>query len=75
MRTMEKHKESTMLFSSEIQCRGLAKATEEARRQVQESDPAVMLQADACLRTRSEVWTKYRCWINERGEFVERKLI
>jgi len=74
VRTMEKHKLSARVFSDETQYSGLSKATEEAKRRVMESDPAIMLQADACLRSGTEVWTKYRCWINERGEFLERKL-
>ena len=75
VRTMEKHKDSKNVFSAEIPCSGLGKATAEAKRRVLESDPAKMLQADACFRNRSEVRTKYRCWINERGEFHERALV
>ena len=36
---------------------------------------AVRLQADACMRNRDHVRTKYRCWINERGEFQESALV
>jgi len=72
---MEKHKESRNVFLPEIRCYGLRNATDEARRRVLESDPGIMLQADACMRNRSEVRTKYRCWINERGEFHEHTLI
>lgn len=75
VRTMEKHKESTQSFSAEIPCSGLRKAADEAKRRVMESDPAIMLQADACFRNRNQVRTKYRCWINERGEFHERTLV
>jgi hypothetical protein len=53
----------------------LSKAADEAKRKVLESDPAIMLQADACFRNRNQVWTKYRCWINDRGEFHERTLV
>ena len=79
VRTMEKHKESVNVFSSEIVTFGLTQATDDAKRMVLESDPAMMLQADACFRNRSVVQggvrTKYRCWINERGEFHESVLI
>jgi hypothetical protein len=72
---MEKHKESSKVFSPEVPSSGLVQATDEARRRVLVSDPAIMLQADACFRNRGEVRTKYRCWINERGEFHERTLV
>ena len=79
VRTMEKHKESVPAFSAEIATSGLTHATHEAKRMVLESDPTIMLQADACCRNRdvvrSGVRTKYRCWINERGEFHESVLI
>jgi hypothetical protein len=75
VRTMEKHKESTKAFSIEVPCAGLAAAQDKARQIVRESPPAIMLQADACLRNRNVVRTKYRCWINERGEFQERVLV
>lgn len=74
VRAMEKHKASRNIFSSEKHCFGLAMAREEAKRMVLASDPAIMLQADACMRLRTAVWTKYRCWINDRGEFLERTL-
>jgi hypothetical protein len=75
VRTMEKHKESTRSFSAEIPCRGLREAEDEARRIVLGSDPAIMLLADACFRNRNQVQTKYRCWINDRGEFCEQTLV
>ena len=45
-----------------------------SKRQVLESGAVAMLQADACLRNRNQVWTKYRCWIDERGGFNELSL-
>ncbi len=76
VRTMEKHKESNGIFGSEMPCTGLAAAKDEAKRLVLSSNPSVMLQADACFRNGKEgVRTKYRCWIDERGEFQERALI
>jgi len=75
VRTIENHKKSARIFSPEIRCHGLSKAADEAKRKVLESDPAIMLQADACFRNRNQVWTKYRCWINDRGEFHERTLV
>ena len=75
VRMMERHKESTQTFLPEVLCSGLQNATDEAKRRVLGSDPAIMLQADACIRNRTQVRTKYRCWINERGEFHERTLI
>ena len=79
VRTMEKHKESRNVFSSEIATCGLTQATHAAKRMVLESDPAIMLQADACYRNRGVVRggvrTIYRCWINKRGEFHEFVLI
>jgi hypothetical protein len=74
VRSMEKHKESSRVFSAELPCPELEKAKAEARRRVLESNPALMLQADACSRNRGEVRTKYRCWIDERGQFNERAL-
>jgi hypothetical protein len=53
----------------------LATAKETARKLVQNSEPKIMLQADACFRNRNEVRTKYRCWMNERGEFQESALV
>jgi len=55
--------------------RGLRKAADEAKRKVLESDPSIMLQADACFRNRNQIWTKYGCWVNERREFHERTLV
>jgi hypothetical protein len=72
---MERHKESAREFGPELPCPALGFAKEEAKRLVLRSDPGRMLQADACARNRNEVRTKYRCWINERGEFHERALI
>lgn len=75
VRTMEKHKESTKVYSEELPCPGLEIAKTEAKRMVLEAPRSLMLQADACFRNRDQVRTKYRCWINERGEFQERALI
>jgi hypothetical protein len=75
VRTMERHKDSKRILSPEVQCSGLGKAIDEAKRKVLESDRAIMLQADACARNRNEVRTKYRCWIDERGSFNERALV
>ena len=58
----------------ELVCSALGQAIEEAKRRVLESDKSIMLQADACSRNRNQVWTKYRCWIDERGAFNERAL-
>jgi len=75
VRTMETHKDSKKVFGEEVPCSGLENAKEEAKRLVMASTPAKMLQADACFRNRALVRTKYRCWINERGEFQERALV
>ena len=75
VRTLERHKESSRTFGAERPCPGLAAAKDVAKRMVLESPPAVMLQADACFRNREGVRTKYRCWINERGEFQESALV
>ena len=75
VRTMEKHKESSGAFSSELPCYGLASAEAEAKRLVLSANPALQLQADACARNGEIVQTKYRCWINERGEFRESLLV
>jgi len=72
---MEKHKEGSHTFGPELPCSGLEVAKAEARRLVLAADPAVRLQADACMRNRRQVRTKYRCWINERGEFQESALV
>jgi hypothetical protein len=53
----------------------LGSAKDAAKQLVQSSDPSVMLQADVCSRNQNQVRTRYCCWINERGEFVERALI
>ena len=82
VRTMDVRKESRQSGSlpfrkqqySEIVCYALGQAIEEAKRRVLESDRSIMLQADACFRNRNQVWTKYRCWIDERGVFNERAL-
>jgi len=75
VRTMENHKTSTRSFSSERPCSGLRAATDEAKRMVLASDPALMLQADACVRNRGHIRTKYRCWLDQRGEFHEYTLL
>lgn len=75
VRTMERHRDSSKIFSPELPCSGLAAAQEEAKRMVLAAPPKIMLQADACFRNRTGVRTKYRCWINERGEFQEQALI
>ena len=72
---MEKHKESDRSFGPETPCPDLTVAKAEAKRIVLTADPAVKLQADACVRNRGQVRTKYRCWINQRGEFHEHVLI
>jgi hypothetical protein len=75
VRTMERHRDSDRTFSPEVPCPGLAAAKDAAKKLVLASPPAVMLQADACFRNRGEVRTKYRCWMNERGEFQESALV
>ncbi len=75
VRTMEKHKESDRTFGPELPCPGLAVAKAEAKRLVLAADPAVRLQADACARNGGHVQTKYRCWVNERGDFQESVLV
>jgi hypothetical protein len=75
VRTMEMHRDSQRIFSPEVPCSGLAAAKETARKLVMSSEPKIMLQADACFRNRNEVRTKYRCWMNERGEFQESSLV
>ena len=52
-------------------CSTLGQAIDQAKRNVLEADKAMMLRADACLRNRNQVRTKYRCWIDERGAFNE----
>jgi hypothetical protein len=71
VRAMEKHKESTNTFGPELPCSALDAAKAEAKRIVLSSDPALRLLADACSRNGGQVRTKYRCWINDRGEFQE----
>jgi hypothetical protein len=71
VRAMEKHEESKHIFGPELPCSGLPMAKAEAKRMVLSSDPALRLLADACARNGGQVRTKYRCWINERGEFQE----
>jgi hypothetical protein len=75
VRTMEMHRESQRVFSPEVPCSGLAAAKEAAKKLVLSAPPKLMLQADACFRNRNEVRTKYRCWVNERGEFQESALV
>ncbi|MEQ1948952.1 MAG: hypothetical protein ABL995_17305 [Bryobacteraceae bacterium] len=75
VRTMEMHKESTKVYGAEVPCPALEVAKNEAKRIVLSAPRSLMLQADACFRNRDHVRTKYRCWINERGEFQERALI
>ena len=74
VRTMEKHKESSGAFSTELPCYGPAAAKAEVKRLVLSANPA-LLQADACARNGEVVQTKYRCWINECGEFRESVLV
>lgn len=75
VRAMENHKESDRVFGRELPCSGLDMAKAEAKRIVLTSDPAMKLQADACIRNGRQVRTKYRCWRNERGEFFESVLV
>jgi len=75
VRTMEKHKDSVGNFGPELTCNGLTQAKDEAKRIVLSSNPKMMLQADACFRNQNGVRTKYRCWMNERGEFHEYALV
>jgi hypothetical protein len=79
VRTMDVRKESRHGASAplvkrlypELACSTLGQAIDQAKRIVLESDKPIMLQADACSRNRNQVWTKYRCWIDERGTFNE----
>ena len=50
MRTIEKHKEGKKAFSTELLFSSLGHAMQAARQMVRDSNPAVMLQADACFR-------------------------
>jgi len=49
----------------------LDQAIDQAKRTIMKSERNLMLQADACFRNKSQVTTKYRCWIDARGEFNE----
>ena len=79
VRTRDVRKESRHMGSvplvkqlyPELACSSLGQAIDQAKRSVLEADRATMLQADACSRNRNQVWTKYRCWIDERGTFNE----
>jgi len=75
VRTMEMQRDSDRAFGPELPCSGLDVAKAEAKRVVLASDPALKLQADACARRGRQVLTKYRCWINDRGEFHESVLV
>jgi hypothetical protein len=82
VRTMDVRKESrhgaaaplSKQLYPELACSSLSQAIDEAKRKVLESDRVTRLQADACSRNRNQVWTKYRCWIDERGGFNELSL-
>jgi hypothetical protein len=74
VRSMEKHRDSDRVFGPELPCAGLDMAKTAAKRIVLSADPAIRMQADACVRNRGQVLTKYRCWINERGDFLENVL-
>jgi len=50
VRTIEKHKQGKRAFSRELLCSSLGHATQAARQQVRNSNPSIMLQADACYR-------------------------
>ena len=69
------HKDSKQAFGPELPCSELDRAKAEAKQLVLSADPALMLQADACCRNGGLVLTKYRCWINERGDFQDRALV
>ena len=71
VRTIEKHKESDGTYGPELACTALPDAKAEAKRLVLSADPLLRLQADACVRNGRITRTKYRCWVNERGEFHE----
>jgi hypothetical protein len=75
VRAMEKHKDSNNTFGPEVLCPGLDIAKAEAKRIVLAADPNLRLQADACARNGGQVRTKYRCWVNERGDFQESVLV
>ncbi|MBZ5606172.1 MAG: hypothetical protein LAO79_28100 [Acidobacteriia bacterium] len=75
VRAMEKHRDSDRVYGPEMPCTGLDMAKAEAKRIVLAADPAIRLQADACTRNGGHVRTKYRCWVNDRGEFLESLLV
>jgi len=75
VRAWETHKDSKQVFGPELLCPELTRAKAEAKQLVLTADPALRLQADACCRNRGIVITKYRCWINEKGDFQERALV
>jgi hypothetical protein len=83
VRTMDARKESrrkgsvplVKLLYPELACSALGQAIAQAKRRVLASDRTLMLQADACSRNRDQVRTKYRCWIDQRGEFNELALV
>jgi hypothetical protein len=73
-RKESRHKGSVPLVKRlypELACFALSQAIEEAKRSVLESDKTIMLRSDSCSRNNNHVWTKYRCWIDERGAFNE----
>jgi hypothetical protein len=78
VRTMDIRKESrrgsvplVKALYPELACFTLGQAIEEAKRSVLASAGTVMLRSDACFRKNSQVRTKYRCWVDERGAFNE----
>ena len=75
VRAMEKHYGSDRTFGPDSACSDLQTAKAEAKRMVLASDPAIRLQADACTRNGLQVRTKYRCWLNERGDFQDSVLV
>jgi hypothetical protein len=75
VRTVEKHKGNSHVFSAELQFPALGVAKAEARRLVQAADPGLRLHADACAKIGGIVRTKYSGWINERGELQECVLV
>jgi hypothetical protein len=75
VRVREAHKDGTRAVYPERLCSDLAKAVDEAKRMVFESERAKMLQADVGFKNGTKVRTKYRCWIDERGLLQERALV
>ena len=71
VRSIERHKDSARVYAPEVACAALGLAEAEARRQVLESRPEQMLEADACLRNGGHVVTKYRCRLDANGELHE----